>query len=401
MSELPEGARAWLGEARLPWARLGRWPTPVTSLELASAGRGAEQIWIKREDLSHPRYGGNKLRTLEVLLGDAAARGVTRVWATGAYGSNHAVATLCHAESAGLAAGALLFPQPYSETAAANLRACLALGAERGWPVLPILSVATLPLAMLRHWQRERRAGGRPWMMPPGGARPLGALGALSAAFELAAQLRAEEPPPPATIVLAAGSTCTAAGLLAGLALAQRLGVWPGERPRLRAVRVTPWPVTAHARIAGLAARAVALADQLRGAASGIDKAELGAHLVVDGAQLGRGYGRSTSAGAAAMARFAAAIGPGAGPDAGPDAGPGAGPDAGPALDSVYSAKAAAALLAALDAGDGARGPLLLWSTKSAAMPQATALDRPPMPRPFARWLARGYADEPAPAARA
>lgn len=379
--ELPDGARAWLGEATLPWARLGRWPTPVTALPLAprsggEAGAASSEIWIKREDLSHPRYGGNKLRTLEVLLGDAAARGVTRVWATGAYGSNHAVATLCHAEAAGLAAGALLFPQPYSETAAANLRACHALGAARGWPVLPILSVATLPWAMLAHWQRERRAGLRPWMMPPGGASPLGALGALSAAFELAAQLRAKEAPPPATIVVAAGSACTSAGLLAGLALAERLGLWPGPRPRLCAVRVTPWPVTAHARIAGLAARAVALADRLRGASSGLGKRELGSRLVVDGAQLGGGYGRGTEAGRAAMARFAAAQGP--------------------ALDSVYSAKAAAALLTALDAGRA--GPLLLWSTKSAAMP---ALDEPgtstaasatahaAMPPAFARWLAR------------
>lgn len=373
--ELPDGARAWLGKATLPWASLGRWPTPLTALRLAprsggmasTAGTAGHEIWIKREDLSHPSYGGNKLRTLEVLLGDAAARGVTRVWATGAYGSNHAVATLCHAEAAGLSAGALLFPQPYSETAAANLRACHALGAARGWPVLPILSVATLPWAMLAHWRRERRAGQRPWMMPPGGASPLGALGALSAAFELAAQLRAEEAPPPATIVVAAGSTCTSAGLLAGLALAERLGLWPGPRPRLCAVRVTPWPVTAHARIAGLAARAVALADRLRGASSGIGKRELGTHLLVDGAQLGGGYGRGTEAGSAAMARFAAAQGP--------------------ALDSVYAAKAAAALLAALDAG--APGPLLLWSTKSAAMPALDEPARAAMPPPFARWLAR------------
>lgn len=370
-AELPDGARAWLGPRALPWARFGRWPTPVSELLLDGA-----RLWIKREDLSHPRYGGNKLRTLEVLLGDAAARGVTRVWATGAYGSNHAVATLTHAEAAGVKAGALLFPQPYSEAAADNLRACLAAGA----PVLPMLHVATLPLAMLQRWQRDRRAGERPWMMPPGGASPLGALGALSAAFELAEQVRAGELPAPGCVVMAVGSTCTTAGLLGGLLLAQRLGVWRWRLPLVRAVRVAPWPVTSHYRVSALAERAVELADRLRGGSSGLGRAELAAHLVVDGAQLGAGYGRATAAGAEVTRRFAAA--------------------GGPALDSVYSAKSAAALYALLaerGSGDGGArggagdGPLLLWSTKSAALPAAEASGaRPPVPRAFARWLARG-----------
>lgn len=379
VQDLPDGARAWIGRASLPWARIGHWPTPLTPLTLDGTGDApGGQLWIKREDLSHPRYGGNKVRTLEVLLGDAAARGVTRVWATGAYGSNHAVATLAHAEAAGLAAGALLFPQPYSAVAAANLRSSLWLGARRGWPIVPVLSVATLPLAMIVEWRRERRAGLRPWMMPPGGASALGALGALSAVFELAAQLRASLAPPPASLVVAAGSTCTTAGLLAGLALAQRLGAWPWRRPIVRAVRVTPWPVTSHLRISALAHRTLRLADRLRGASSEIGRDALASHLIVDGSQLGRGYGRATAAGDAAAARFAAA--------------------GGPSLDSVYAAKAAAALCALLRAGGGDDGPLLLWSTKSAAPPPMgpdasdETLDeaaRPPAP-PFARWLARG-----------
>lgn len=383
MAELPDGARAWLGGRTLPWARFGRWPTPVSELVLDGAageevrvGAG-RRLWIKREDLSHPRYGGNKLRTLEVLLGDAAARGVTRVWATGAYGSNHAVATLVHAEAAGVKAGALLFPQPYSEAAAANLRSCLASGAE----VRPISHVAALPLAMMRGFWRDRRGGERPWMMPPGGASPLGALGAFSAAFELAEQVRGGELPPPARLVVAAGSTCTTAGLLGGLALAERLGVWRWPRPRLHAVRVAPWPVTSHYRVAALALRAVELADRLRGQRSGLTRGELGSHLVVDGAQLGPGYGRGTAAGAEATRRFAIA--------------------GGPALDSVYSAKSAAALLALLDEdaagrrgrrGEGNDGPVLLWSTKSAAPPPLgeVRLGSAEMARPFARWLARG-----------
>ncbi|MEZ4360691.1 MAG: pyridoxal-phosphate dependent enzyme [Kofleriaceae bacterium] len=356
--EHPLRERLGLGRRAPAWTSLGRWPTPLTSLSL-----GGPTIWLKREDLSHPRYGGNKVRTLEMLLGDAAARGVTRVWAAGAYGSNHAVATLVHAPAAKLTAGALLFPQPYSDPAAENLRASASLSPQ----VEPVRSVATLPFAMLATWRSERIRGERPWMMPPGGATPLGALGALSAAFELAEQVRAGLAPAPATIVLPAGSVCTSSGLLAGLALAHRLGVWRWARPTVCAVRVTPWPVTSRARITGLALRALALVDRLRGSACGIQRGELGAHLVVDGAQLGAGYGRATTAGDAAAARFTAS--------------------GGPSLDCVYAAKAGAALLARLER-PAPPGPMLLWSTKSTA-PPPTGTVKVPIAAPFARWLAR------------
>lgn len=360
--------RERLGVARgvLPWVRLGHWPTAITPLVVDGV-----TIWIKREDLSHPRYGGNKVRTLETLLGDAAARGVTRVWAAGAYGSNHAVATMVHASTAGLAAGALLFPQPYSATAAANLRSSLSLGGL----IVPVRSVATLPMAMFETWRRDRRAGQRPWMMPPGGASPLGTLGALSAVFELAEQLQAHLAPPPLRIFVAAGSTCTTAGILAGLALAHRVGRWPWPRPLVHSVRVTPWPVTSRYRISALAKQSIDLADRLRCHWSGIGRAELAAYLIVDGSQLGAGYGRSTMAGEDACRGFANA--------------------GGPTLDSVYTAKSVAALRSRLRAKAG-DGPCLLWSTKSASPAPLDPIG-PSCPQPFARWLGDRDVTKPAP----
>ncbi|MBK7535851.1 MAG: pyridoxal-phosphate dependent enzyme [Myxococcales bacterium] len=371
----PLRERLNLAPGALPWASLGQWPTPITQLVLEG-----QPVWLKREDLAHPTYGGNKVRTLEVLLGDAVARGVTTVWAAGAYGSNHAVATLVHAPRVGLTAGALLFPQPASPPAVDNLRSALSLGAR----VLPVANVAMLPLAMLTTWRRERSAGGAPWMMPPGGASPLGTLGALSAVFELAEQLAHHAAPPPATLVVAVGSTCTTAGLLAGLALAHELDAWPWPLPTVHAVRVTPWPITSSYRISALARRALELLERLRRpssrrAARSISRAQLAAHLVVDGAQLGGGYGRPTAAGQEAAAAFASA--------------------GGPPLDCVYAAKSGAALLGLLRAGHSATaGPLLYWSTKSFAPPPVAAT-RPATKTatqtattapaaPFARWLA-------------
>src|SRR2546430_17029394 len=52
--------------AALAPCSLGQWPTPLEPVPppLARA-LGVEALWIKREDRSSPRYGGNKGRGLE------------------------------------------------------------------------------------------------------------------------------------------------------------------------------------------------------------------------------------------------------------------------------------------------------------------------------------------------
>jgi len=347
---------------RLPWVRLGTWPTPVEPLPDLGG-----DVWVKREDASSPVYGGNKVRTLEAVLGRAAAAGATRIWATGAYGSNHAVATVMHAPAAGMDAGVLMFPQPPSDAARANLRAMLAAGAA----IARIPTVALLPAAMRRVARADRRAGRVPWMMPPGGATPEGAMGALSAAIELAEQVEAGVCPTPASIVLAVGSTCTTAGLLAGLHLAAALGIGfaPDRMPAVTAVRVTPWPVTSPWRVASLARRALALIDQLRGETTGVGLRALRAAVTVEGAYFGGGYGRATARGLRAAARFEAA--------------------GGPPLDAVYSAKAAAALL---DLVPRTAGPMLFWATKSSsALPDATPAQIAAADPALRAWLATAH----------
>ena len=334
----------------VPWVRLGDWPTPVEPIAGVLGG------WVKREDDTAAAYGGNKVRTLEAMFGRARAAGATRIWATGAFGSNHVVATLVHARAAGLDAGAILFPQPPGEPAYANAEAIVACG-----PALVTLpSVALLPLAMAA---RRREPGA--YVMPPGGATPEGTLGAMSAAFELAAQHAAGAAPWPRTLVVPVGSGCTTAGLLAGLHLAHHLGRAPAP-PTLVAARVTPWPISSRWRLAHLAARALALVDGLRGEVSGIAEATLRSTLEVDGRFLGRGYGHVTAAGEAAAAVLATA---------------------GLAVDPVYAAKAAAAFL---DRARGDGGPWLLWLTKSSTgMPRASSAQLAAAPRAITRWLGR------------
>lgn len=312
--------------ARLPTVTLGEWPTPITQIDVE--GR---PLWVKDEGVSNAAYGGNKIRTLEMWLGHARDRGARRIWAIGAYGSNHAIATALHARAAGLEAGAIVFPQPASEWAVENCGALLATGI----PIVRLPNVALVPLAALRVARRERDAV----VMPPGGASTVGTFGALAGALELAIQIEAGRAPPPRRIVVGVGSTCTIAGIVAGLAAAHAIGAWRWPLPLVHGVRVTPWPVTSPTLIAELVHRTLVRLARLGGPHVAIGRSELRSRFVIDGRELGRGYGRVTARGREAMHALV-----------------------GPRLDGVYAAKAAAGLLRLHRAGVG---PLVFWASKS------------------------------------
>jgi D-cysteine desulfhydrase len=337
--------------ARIPWAPIGDWPTPIERVELAGG-----PVWVKREGASSPRYGGNKIRTLEPWFGHACDVGARRIWALGAYGSNHIIATALHAP-AGLEVGAIVFPQPASEWAFENCGAILGAGI----PIVRLRNVIELPLAALRVARRDRGSV----VMAPGGATTIGTFGAVAAVFELAEQLEAGAAPPPRRIVLPVGSTCTTAGLLAGLLLAHAAGAWRWPLPIVHGVRVTPWPVTSRLVVAELAHRTLVRAAELGGPRVAFSRDELLGRLVIDGRELGPGYGRVTPRASAALAAWTA-----------------------PRLDGVYSAKAAAALRRLHRAGVG---PLLFWATKSEVVLPPPPLDRlRAAPAKIVGWLGRG-----------
>ena len=335
---------------RVAHVSLGAFPTPVESVQAVARelGFGEGESWIKRDDISSPIYGGNKVRTLELLLGQARALGHSGVLATGAFGSNHALATALHAPRVGLRPSALLFPQPVSAAAFVNLRALAETGARLH--ALPHWSAFPLGLA----WARLKAEPGA-YVMVPGGATPLGALGYVSAGLELGRQVAAGQLPAPRRVIVAVGSTCTSAGLLVGLALAARfrVGFEPASLPRVTSVRVSPWPVTSRLRILHLASRTAHFLRELVGPEMPrLASAELGARFEVDGRYLGPGYGIPSSLGNEAEAlwqRFGL-----------------------PALDGTYSAKAAARLLFGLRAHEA--GPVLFWSTKSSVPLPSVAL---------------------------
>jgi D-cysteine desulfhydrase len=325
---------------------------------------------VKRDDRSSPVYGGNKVRTLEMFFGEALSRGLPRIVATGAYGSNHALATVLHAPRVGLSADVALFPQPASRTAALGLAATVAHAAH----VTDVFHWSTLPFRIAALALRARRADDRALVMAPGGSSPLGALGYVLAGFELAEQVRSGVLPPPRRVFVGVGgSNATAAGLLVGFVLAARAGLGWRRPPGLVAVRVTPWPVTSRVRILSLAVRTSRLlAERARDPSAVVRAPDIAPFLEVDGRFLGRGYGRPTVEGIHAIELFEK-LGLFA-------------------LDTTYSAKVVSAFNAAVRRDEP--GPLLYWSTRSTApLPVVVKRSLERAPRRMQKWLARAAAE--------
>jgi 1-aminocyclopropane-1-carboxylate deaminase/D-cysteine desulfhydrase-like pyridoxal-dependent ACC family enzyme len=229
-------------QSDLPFLSLAPWPTPVQRLAGLEQLTGASELYLKRDDTAGERYGGNKLRKLEYLLGDAKTRGARRVMTFGAYGSNHALATAIHARAAGMGSISMLVPQLPSTKACRNLLASHVAGAElHHFATERALGDAVRDL-LDRH---QRRDGIAPVVIPGGGSSALGAVGFVSAAFELREQIAAGALPTPSRIYMALGTTGTAAGLAVGLAAA-------GLDTELVAVRVTHSDYGNRQRLDGL-----------------------------------------------------------------------------------------------------------------------------------------------------
>jgi 1-aminocyclopropane-1-carboxylate deaminase/D-cysteine desulfhydrase-like pyridoxal-dependent ACC family enzyme len=214
-SEIPL-VRRFPALASVARVSLGLFPTPVDQLP------GDRPLWVKRDDRSATRYGGNKIRALEFLLGGSSP-GDTVV-TVGGEGSTHVMVTAAVARRLGLTMRAIRWPHEMNPEAALTAGRVRALGAE-------ILKSPTVVHGMLRAWILKRRPRVR--YIPLGGTTAFGMLGHVNAGLELAEQIRAGAMPEPGELVLPLGTGGTAAGL----ALGMHLG---GLRTRVIAVRVGP-----------------------------------------------------------------------------------------------------------------------------------------------------------------
>jgi D-cysteine desulfhydrase len=309
-------------------------PTPVHRLDGLSRLHGLD-LWVKRDDVSGAAYGGNKPRKLEFVLATALRRGRRTVMTFGGIGTHHGLATVIAARTVGLRTILVLLPQPVTPHVRRCLQLDYAYGAELHLAKTVVGVAATAVTLLVRGTLR----GEQPAIVPVGGTSVTGAIGYVNAGLELAEQVAAGEMPEPSAIFVPLGSGGTVAGLAAGLALA-------GLRARVVGVLVTDLLPPSPARLHRLARATLRRLRRLDPAVPDVvvERPEVQTQWV------GAGYGAPTAAGVAA--------------------GTAAARHDGLTLESTYTEKCLAALLAQEGAA-AERGPMLFWNTFSSVDPAA------------------------------
>jgi L-cysteate sulfo-lyase len=204
-------ARAGLD--RLARISFGTWPTPLERLERLSAALDID-VWMKRDDLTGLALGGNKVRKLEFLMGDALANGADTIVTTGGMQSNHARLTAAACCKLGIGCHLVLDRGRHPENG--NLLLDHLFGARIEIIDDPNPDVAAARMEVVARQLRQR--GGRPYVIPRGGSVPQGAVGYLDMVLEFSQQLEQLELEP-ACLYVATGSCGTHSGIMAGRAL--------------------------------------------------------------------------------------------------------------------------------------------------------------------------------------
>ena len=156
MNESIQKAKALF--APVPHVQLGFFPTPFYKLDNMSKALGVN-LYIKRDDFTGMNlFGGNKIRKLEFLLGDAIAKGCKAVVTYGATQSNHAMETVSACRRCGLEPILYLTAvvKPDKEDVRANLLLDQVMGKFTSWTLNPARPKMT-PRRARSSWAQSMR----------------------------------------------------------------------------------------------------------------------------------------------------------------------------------------------------------------------------------------------------
>ena len=278
---------------RLPRVELATLPTPLEDAPRLAREVGVRKLLVKRDDLTGLALGGNKVRKLEFLLGDARARGADTIITTAGVQSNFLRLAAAAAARLGMKAILLARGSP-DATLAGNLLLMRLFGADVRFMQTEDPYAESTVVLMREIEDEVCHRGGRPYLIHLGTfSGPLSAVGYVHGAAELAEQLRAARERCD-HVVLAVGSGGTYAGLLLGLRLA-------GVRCHVLGVSVNA-PAAEHRR---------RIIEKIRHTSEllGTDATVPEEDVDVTDAYIGPGYGVPTPAGLDAIVQAARAEG--------------------------------------------------------------------------------------------
>ncbi len=315
--------------ATRPRVALGTLPTPLEACPRLSAAAGIAErtpLYAKRDDLTGFALGGNKVRMLEYLLGEAIAEGADCLMTGADAQSNQCRAVAAAAAKLGLGCTLVVNAGLHPEMQG-NLLLQHLYGADvRMVQVGDLLEVQRV----LDGVEQELRAQGRRPYRITGQYVELALkamVGYMGGALELAAQMDGL-PEQPASVVLCAGSGTTYAGFACGL---KALGI---------TTRVTGISIITPA--AQVAERVLAL-SRLAAETYGLDCALSPDEIDIRDGHIGPGYGHVSEEGLAATTLAARTEGM--------------------LLDPVYTSKTMAGLLALARGGALSAGPSVFVHT--------------------------------------
>jgi D-cysteine desulfhydrase len=192
-------------------------PTPLEAVPNFSKALGDKvRIYIKRDDLLPGCAGGNKTRKLDFCIADALAKGADTIITCGAVQSNHCRLTLSWARKEGLACHLVL------EERVKDSYKAEASGNNFLFQLMEVDSITVVPggSPMLEEMEklavRLQEQGHKPYIIPGGASNALGALGYVSCAQEIMAQLF-HAGLDIHTMIVPSGSAGTHAGIVTGM----------------------------------------------------------------------------------------------------------------------------------------------------------------------------------------
>jgi len=216
----------------IPWIGMGTFPTPIQKMEMLGSMLGHNSLWVKRDDLSSDKMGGNKVRVMEFLLADAVRKGKRKAISPGALGSNQILASAIYGHDLGIEVVGIFFKQCDTDYMCKHMMIDKSLGVRFNHVENPYL----VPFAILWHYLKniDWMHMDPPFYVPTFGSSAICALGYFNAMLELKTQVIKGEVPEPDYIFVTAGTGGTMAGLELG---ARALGM----KTKVVGVRITDW----------------------------------------------------------------------------------------------------------------------------------------------------------------